>query len=194
MVLDVFSALSLASNVVQFVDFGFRLISKAQELYHSPSGNSTQNNELLAVACDFKQLSDRVSVLVLPAATDGKDEDALKKLAAPSKDVADELVSILEDLTAQGVQKRWKSIRGAWKGTWKEDRIQNLAKRMDMLRSQVTSRIVFLLEYVLPNLLEILDLAKWLQVTNFLLSAPLWSRSSKKIRGCTLVEHRISPS
>jgi hypothetical protein len=41
-----FTALSPAGNVVQFVDFGIRLVSRGSELYTLATGSLTANDEI----------------------------------------------------------------------------------------------------------------------------------------------------
>lgn len=57
--MDPLSALSVAAAVVQFVDYGTRLVSKTRELYKSTQGALTTNIELEAA-------SKRVQYLTTP--------------------------------------------------------------------------------------------------------------------------------
>jgi hypothetical protein len=54
--MDPLSALSLAGNIVQFVDFGLKLLSGAVELYKSPSGTLAAHHELELVTTDLSAL------------------------------------------------------------------------------------------------------------------------------------------
>ena len=60
--LDPFTALSLASGVVQFVDFSSKLISEGQELYKSAEGALTENTELKSVTVDLNHLCEKLVV------------------------------------------------------------------------------------------------------------------------------------
>ena len=51
--MDPFSALGLASNVVQFMEFGTKLISASLELYNSKDGTSSPNSELGIITKDL---------------------------------------------------------------------------------------------------------------------------------------------
>lgn len=54
--MDPFSAFSLASSVIQFVDFGIKLFSKGRELYKSGSGALFINEEFGNVTTDLIRL------------------------------------------------------------------------------------------------------------------------------------------
>ncbi|KAH7309520.1 hypothetical protein B0I35DRAFT_440170 [Stachybotrys elegans] len=59
--MDPLSALGIAAAVVQFIDFGTRLVSTAGEIYQSPSGRTENEVSLTTVASDLAQLSTAVS-------------------------------------------------------------------------------------------------------------------------------------
>jgi hypothetical protein len=52
--LDPLTALSLAGNIVQFVDFSTKLLAKGHELYKSADGTSVGYSELEAIAKDLQ--------------------------------------------------------------------------------------------------------------------------------------------
>ena len=54
--MDPFAALGLADNICQFVDFGYKLVSGASELYNSVDGTLSANNILAAIAQDLTNL------------------------------------------------------------------------------------------------------------------------------------------
>ena len=51
--MDTFSALGLASNICQLIDFIGRFISGSLELYRSADGASSVNSELQSIADDL---------------------------------------------------------------------------------------------------------------------------------------------
>jgi hypothetical protein len=54
--MDPLSALSLAGTVVQFVEFGGKLLKEGRELYRSTTGSLTVNDELELVVVDLQAL------------------------------------------------------------------------------------------------------------------------------------------
>jgi len=57
--MDPVSTLSLAAAIVQFVDFGCRVLDKSQEIYKSASGNLAENIETQSVTEQLKTLTER---------------------------------------------------------------------------------------------------------------------------------------
>jgi hypothetical protein len=55
--LDPFSALGVAANVVQFIDFGSKLISESHEIYKSATGTSTGMVELEMIYVDLNKFT-----------------------------------------------------------------------------------------------------------------------------------------
>lgn len=51
--MDPLTALSVAGTIVQFVDFGSKLLSAAQDLYKSTSGSLTVNDEIELITSDL---------------------------------------------------------------------------------------------------------------------------------------------
>ena len=50
-------AFGIAANVVQFIDFGSRILSEGYELYHSAQSNSQYNESIESVASDLEELT-----------------------------------------------------------------------------------------------------------------------------------------
>ncbi len=58
MVLDALAALSVASSVVQSVEFSVKVISKGNKYYRSADGALVENTELVATVETFCRLND----------------------------------------------------------------------------------------------------------------------------------------
>jgi hypothetical protein len=145
--LDPLTALGLAGNIVQFVDFSSKLISEGIELYNSMDGALTRNVELNSIVEDL-------SLVAADLGSDGtssyrysKDERALAMLADQCKILADNLLEVLQDLTVRSPHKKWKSVRQALRTVWKDKEIQDIQNRLQGFRNQLTLRLVALLKY-----------------------------------------------
>jgi len=158
MVLDPLSALSLASNVVQFIDFGSKLISEIQEIRQSASGSTKENADFLFTAKAFRRqsdilfanLADRTSSSSLPLS-----RSALQEFVVPCRQVSDELIAILEDLKAMEPRKRLQSFWQALRSITKRRKIKELVAKMEILRKLVNSHLITILRSfaLLPRLL-----------------------------------------
>jgi len=145
MVLDPFSALGLASNIVQFVDFSSILISDSRELYRSVSGITIENGEVKEATEELQRLCDRLAGLRMTSSTTNalsKEEECLRKLAISCRETSHALLSVLRDITAQEPRKKWQTFRVALKSVLKKDQIQELEKKLDSHRSQLALQLM----------------------------------------------------
>ena len=137
--MDPLSAVSLASTVVQFLDFGIKLVAKTHEIYNSAEGAEVRNIELDAIAQNFVSLNQRVrsrSRKVCAYAI-SEDEKALEAMTEQCNKVGEELIDALQKAKVQGVHKRWKSVRQALKSVLGRDKIQELYDRLKQYREQI---------------------------------------------------------
>jgi hypothetical protein len=138
MVLEVFTALGLASSIVQFVDYGTKLFSKSKEIYHSATGASSENFDLQVVSLTLQDLSnDLANTSYLALGPWSRDEKALAALAHECNKAASELVSLLKTLQNRKGNTKFKSFRQALLVMWKENRVAEMSKKMNRFRDQV---------------------------------------------------------
>jgi hypothetical protein len=145
------SALSLAGNVIQLVDFGLRIVSKGNQIYHSGEGVLSEDHDLEVVTNDLLVICTRLhrSVRTQGWQTPPSEEDqALEELCRISNELATKLLERLNMAKAQGRFRRWKSIRQALKSVWSKRDVDDMARRLEMLRNGVNSRILVSLRYV----------------------------------------------
>jgi hypothetical protein len=71
--MDPLTALSLAGNVVQFVEFASSVAILAHKLYQSATGSTKDNDELEMLARNFQQLAESEDLRSLAAQTEGVD-------------------------------------------------------------------------------------------------------------------------
>ena len=149
--LDPLTALGLAGNIVQFVDFGAKLFSSGVEIYQSVDGALPRNAQLTTIVKDLSSLSEGLGGTGKKATAYklSKDEIALEDLADQCKILADSLLETLQDLTVKhGPHKKWNSFRQALKNAWDEKDIHYAQQRLERFRSQLVVRLVAILKYV----------------------------------------------
>jgi hypothetical protein len=54
--LDPFTTLSLVGNLIQFIDFSSKLVTKGREIYRSADGALRENLEVEVVTADFSKV------------------------------------------------------------------------------------------------------------------------------------------
>jgi ankyrin repeat protein len=151
--LDPINALSLASNVVQVVDFSIKLVSKGYNIYKSADGALVENQDTEAVAIDLRMVNAKLSQSLYRARqtktspfgdTDDADDQALERLSESCSEVAEELILRLRKLKIQpgGKNREWKSVRQALKTVWSKQELNDAAARLKLYRDQLNTRIL----------------------------------------------------
>jgi hypothetical protein len=149
MVLDPFSALSLAGNVLQFVDFGTRLASHMVELYQSASGITEDDAEILDLTHQFKLLAERLSVVVPEAEDEANtvvDRKSFQAFLSLCRIKATGLITLLEDLKVDRSHKLWSSVRQGFRFARKKKDIKELVEKISFLRDALNSYLLALLQ------------------------------------------------
>jgi len=82
-------AISLAANVIQFVDFGGKLLSEAHEIYYLKDGTITERIELAKIAESLSHLS----ASMLPP--EDYPDDKFREIASSAQGVVRELIDVL---------------------------------------------------------------------------------------------------
>jgi RecA-family ATPase len=149
--MDPLSALSLAGNVLQFIDFGTKLFSKAGELYKSTVGSLAANDQLELVTADLRALVSKLRQSLSSEETQGEivreDKEtwsSFKRVCDEAADVADEIILRLGKLRLQdGKFRRLRSILQAVETLWSEREITSLLKRLSSLRIALETRVLF---------------------------------------------------
>lgn len=99
--LDPLTAISLASSVVQFTDFGIKLVTGSINIYYSADGVDAERSGLELRIVHVRKLADKVIFPLEHNNDDGpasEDEKELKELAKSCKVVASDLLSVLDGL------------------------------------------------------------------------------------------------
>lgn len=147
--MDPVTALGFASNIISFVDFAGKLISKGHEIYKSASGASRENVEIETVIDDLSLHVDRLKQGNTITAVTPRGQQ-LQSLASDCAILADEILQKLNKLKVdknikyRGLRSIGKTLRAAW-GT------KDLEKRVATLegfRNQLQFGILIALKYV----------------------------------------------
>ena len=123
MVFDPITALNIAGNVVQFVDFGTKLFSKSKELYKSADGVLADHAEYAAIASRLAELSKGLSNSTSSSSSNEKPspvEDALEEVTSECTELANDFADAFSELRVNGNHRKWKSFRQAFKSMWKK--------------------------------------------------------------------------
>jgi hypothetical protein len=164
--MDPLGALSVAAAVVQFVDFGTRVLSDARHIYKSSSGQTPVNLELSMVTDDLSRLIDDVESKAEKASLQSTNvsvslnspEESFLRLCRKCKDISSELQLSLGKLQASGPNKidlAVKSVFLSVKGVIAEKDIETLKDRLSQIREQMKMAVLVFLWYGTPGVDEI---------------------------------------
>ncbi|TGO21177.1 hypothetical protein BPAE_0235g00060 [Botrytis paeoniae] len=188
--LDPLSALSLAGTIVQFVDFGSKVISTATELHHSSEGALANNLELSTIISDLSSISNDLSARSTGQGKHSynKNELALIGLASPCKGLSDKLLHVLDGLNIKKADTKWASAHQAMRSLWKKAYISEISKRLDDFRNQLILRLVAILaEKHSAMSIALMGLQRSQDRTESNTKARLWNKLSQHIEnGSTL--------
>jgi phage terminase small subunit len=131
--MDPLTALGLASNIVQFVDFTSKLISATHSLYESTSGAKSEHLELETLAKTLRSLADDAAPPSQGMTNFSTEDATLIDLGNRCRDVSDELLAVLQSLRVKGSHRGWKSFVQALRSEWKQKEISALEARLNRI-------------------------------------------------------------
>jgi hypothetical protein len=141
--LDPLTALGLAGNIITFVDYSTKVLSRGRELYESATGSTEENEELESLTRNLKDLVDRTrrKPSVVPQQSISSisitREKVLDGLSQQCNQVAGELLKILNSIKVKGDGRTRKSVIQAVRTLWKQDQIDSLHGRLDRISKQL---------------------------------------------------------
>jgi hypothetical protein len=157
------AALSLASNIIQIVDFSSRIISRGHELYNSADGRLGEHAVLENAARNLSELYTSLHKSKIDSEPDASEryrdldvsgthrrihdltvaDQQLKQLALESENIVQDLQVILKEVRLVTRHKKWQSIHQAIKSVRTDTQIAILASRLDEIRKQIDTAVLF---------------------------------------------------
>lgn len=143
--MEPFSALAVATSVVQFLDFSAKVISKGNQLRKSVTGALSENDEIEGLASRLQDLVKELRTSTSSSQAQG--DQALQIIYGHSVKVADELVAELRKLKVPtgSRNRRWKSFRHALKTVWSKEKLEAMVKKLNGLQQELSSHLIIML-------------------------------------------------
>jgi hypothetical protein len=136
--LDLITALGVAGNVVQFIDFGLKATSKAREIHRSVDGTLEENIDLEVVTGDLAAVAQKLATHgVATSSSDGLDD-----ICQRCSEAAIELLTALEGFKVSGQKSRVKSARKALKAIWGKRRVDGMRTRLEGYRDEIQFHVL----------------------------------------------------
>lgn len=152
---EAIAALSLAANIVQFIDFGGKVLSGGFKLYKNRPGGT-----VLGEANDTKIITQSLQRLIEDLNQPIKQSDSpngvielsqtevdLRNLAAKCIEIANELLNAISKVELQGKGGKWDVFRAALKHVLAEGKIERIRQRLDRFRQEIIVHILACFRY-----------------------------------------------
>lgn len=152
--IEPFTALGAASSIVQFLDFGSRILVEGYTFYKSQDGATKDNLNVEELVWEKMILMERMSKATPArghAAT--KDDLAVQKLATRCYWLARELLDLLHELRMDPNTrfKKWESLRKAAQQSRSAGRIRKLRIDLQSTLTLINTVLLNIMQYVLQN-------------------------------------------
>jgi hypothetical protein len=147
------AALSLASNIIQVVDFSARIISSTHQLYTSNDGKLEEHAVLEAATKNLSELYEDLLRSSKPNAHRdlSASDRQLARLKNESEVVVGDLIEWLQHVQLKAPRRSWRSIYEALTTVLDKKefkKISKLADRLNKIRKEIDSAILVSLQYV----------------------------------------------
>ncbi|OTA90875.1 hypothetical protein M434DRAFT_397651 [Hypoxylon sp. CO27-5] len=144
--MDPLSAISLAGNIIAFVEFGIKLTMKSSEIYASMSSETDANRAMNTITTDLGVFSENLSRSISTHSSAA--EEDIASLARECAEDAVKLMRILNKLQVAGKESKKGKLPPlipALKALWKQKDIEEIQQRLTNFRAQITLRLVALI-------------------------------------------------
>ena len=137
--MEALAAVSLAGNVVAFVDFASKVASQVQDIYKSASGASQDNLDIQTLIDDLSVHSKKLSEAKTVPAAKQKEQQQLQSLAKRCVDLAGELDLQLQKLQVdkKANMRRLRSLGKGFRSVFKKNDMEEKMRRLSEFRGEL---------------------------------------------------------
>ena len=139
--MDPITAISFASSILTFVDFGLKIVTGTLEVVKS--GTLVHNSNIAIVINDFHAV---VSSLGRHPLGTSAHELALKELATKCQQVSQKLIELLDTLKTSPNGSTWQGMKITLRSMRKKGEVANLESQLDKYRSEIMTRLLLILK------------------------------------------------
>jgi hypothetical protein len=155
--LDPMTALSLAGNIVQFVDFSCTVISRSKELSNSVHGTTQYTLNYEIVTRDLLKVSENLQDGVATASVDSSKNEAdqaLEDICNGCIFLSEKMLRRLEYLKVQNDAGRRTIFGRALKSVWSQRELEEMARQLATYRQQLELHVLLSFRWVISNSVE----------------------------------------
>ena len=144
--MDPIAAVSLVATICQLIDFSGKVVSDTIEISNSAGNSLAVDNELSQAASQISDLSEKLQPGLINDETAPtcytRDEQALVDICKSCNDVAMELTRKLDKLRSNEDGNKWDSFKKAIRHVWSEKELEDLSRRLSMLRGALELNVL----------------------------------------------------
>lgn len=149
MVAEALATIGLVGNIVQFVDFSFKLFDTASSIRDSVSGSSQQIQDVEEVAEEIRKWCSKIAPLQFRYSNGLLilQNKSLIELAGKCQDIATDILSAVSVWKANNPKSKWDCFKSAMTTMWNESRINEMRARLESCRVQLVLELSRLQRY-----------------------------------------------
>lgn len=133
--MEALAAISLVSNIIQFVEVGSKVIAGAKEIYTSKDGMTKDNKSLEDATHELRKLSH--DLRPTSKAAHSEDERILQRLSGECRDVFEQLLALIKSTVPRNPQSKFASLSASVKHAMSRSERKDLKRKLDDCRSQL---------------------------------------------------------
>lgn len=139
-VMEALAAISLASNVAQFVEYAIQFTKLAHKFASSDSGPISKHQGIIVITDSMAVAMDEIN--------QHNTDTALNSLTGKCIKVAADVQGIINDLSKKPADTLTRSLHKAGKTLYKQKEIQELSDLLSSMRAQVSQHLLTLIRSV----------------------------------------------
>jgi hypothetical protein len=142
--MDPLSALSVASAVIQIVDFSTKVIARTKEVYDSPDGTTEQTMLLENATANLDDLLQglRKSHRTIDAFDPNSPDGRLLQLAKDSNEVATSIGDAIDHVKRKSDGSERTALGQGLRSVLDQKKLSALTERLDQIRKQVDTTLL----------------------------------------------------
>lgn len=144
MPIEALAAISLAGNILQFVEVSAKILATSKKIYVSADGMSEDTFNMSTVLNQLQASTERLKDTISPPETTTvwtAADASLEKLRIQCCGVNHELQDVFKSLAVDGRATKWKSFKKALASEWKNGRLQDIQSSLFVLRDEMHFQI-----------------------------------------------------
>ena len=153
--MEAIAALSLASNILQFVDSGLKVTSKCKEIYSSADGVTARTATIDEIVSQTDAALKSLQGSLSTSDSDLQQEDEeLKALGEKASQAIKKLRDLIKKLTVRGLKPRKRdSVAKTLKSMWYQDELEKIFRELKEYRNVLNTRLIVDLQCVFQSMM-----------------------------------------